>query len=100
MKNYVDQKGYKFLKGAVWACRLRHKAGLETARVIGSILTCGLGEISRATAGDFDHWYFVAYGKNPRGEIVYFIASFGQGSVMPTRNGLLGVQIPAQEFQA
>ena len=33
-------------------------------RIIGSVFTFGLGEISRATVGTANHWAFIAWGKH------------------------------------
>ena len=71
-------KEVSFDSVAVWARSLTNKAGIETGnqghvaktqsffpgRVFADILTLGLGEISRATAGNSNHWAFVAKSAN------------------------------------
>ena len=48
-----------FDRVACWARPLEGKTGIETARIVGSALTLGIGEISRATTGNSNHWAFI-----------------------------------------
>ena len=58
----INERGFQFREVACWARALTDKNTIETWRVIGSIVTLGLGEISRATVGSANHWAFVARG--------------------------------------
>ena len=43
-----------------------------------------MGEISRATVGNANHWAFIARAAAPGLRDKYFLADFGEGAVIPT----------------
>ena len=82
-----------FDRVACWARPLEGKTGIETARIFGSALTLGIGEISRATTGNSNHWAFIAKGNKKfsvwswykwifsQDDSVYYVAQFGVGEL-------------------
>ena len=82
-----------FDRVACWARPLEGKTGIETARIFGSALTLGIGEISRATTGNSNHWAFIAKGYKKlslyslwrlilgQDDSVYYVAQFGIGEL-------------------
>ena len=87
-ETFNEVRKYRFDKVAVWARPLEGKAVIETGRIFVSILTLGLGEISRATVGNANHWAFIARGTKVGtiDDFVYYVAQFGQGDVIPKIN--------------
>ena len=74
-------RGVKFTHKAIWARPLDGHKRLETGRIFLDIITLGLFEISRSTAGNAYHWSFVVRGKYERSdpdgnfpEYVYLVA--------------------------
>ena len=70
-KDYEIVVKYRFNEVAVWSRPLKDKAKYETWRIIGSVFTFGLGEISRATAGSCNHWAFIARGTASGLEVLF-----------------------------
>ncbi|KAK3286042.1 hypothetical protein CYMTET_6387 [Cymbomonas tetramitiformis] len=52
-----------FTEKAVWAIALENQLEVETYRAILDVLSLGVAEISRLTAGNAYHWFFVCRGK-------------------------------------
>lgn len=62
-------KQVKFTEKAIWACPLGGQWYMETCRALVDLVTLGLFEISRSTAGHAYHWGFVARARLPEGMI-------------------------------
>lgn len=79
-------KGIRFTHCAIWARALGNKGSHEAMRIPVEILTVGLAAIARKTAGNSDHWAFVAKAapSDPSMETLYFIAQFGSGVLIPS----------------
>ena len=60
-------RNVKFTEKAIWARPLGGQWHLELNRALVDLVTIGLFEISRSTAGNAYHWAFVARGKVPDG---------------------------------
>ena len=88
IETFNQVRKYRFDRVAVWARPLEDKALIEAGRIFAVIPTLGLSEISRATAGNANHWAFIARGTRigTTDDFVYYVAQFGQGDVIPKVN--------------
>ncbi|CAK0873051.1 unnamed protein product [Prorocentrum cordatum] len=57
---FCERRGIRFTHKAIYAHALPGIAGIELGQAIADILTAGLAELRRATAGNAYHWFFVA----------------------------------------
>lgn len=79
-------ESYVFTQKSVWARPLDDKIAIEMARITGEALTVGLASIARSTAGNSNHWAFVAKGNHTKHKDrkAYYVAQFGMGDFIPT----------------
>ena len=81
-----DFSELRFSKKCILARRLAAWGMIEFGRISIALVTLGLSEISRATAGSTHHWWIVLRATIPegsslrtRGEHAYYVAQFGAG---------------------
>jgi len=77
----ANQSGLVFARKAIWCHPLPCEAAIEVGRAFADVFTLGLAEISRATAGNAWHWFFVAHDEQ---NCRYLVANFGRNGCFVT----------------